>query len=120
VARTKLKKARDALKNAEDKGLEGIDKLRATLTTLEQKADEAEQAFKAAEQSQLDAAAAQGVGLKQLKIDAALARAAVTKLERALAKTEDEQARTEIETELTAARDKADQLNQTLQQHEPA
>lgn len=120
VARTKLKKARDALKNAEDKGLEGIDKLRATLTTLEQKAEQAEQAFKAAEQAQLGAAAAQGVDLKQLKIDAAMARAAVTKLERALAKTEDQQARTEIETELTAARDKADQLNQTLQQHEPA
>ncbi len=192
VARTKLKKARDALKNAEDKGLEGLDKLRATVTTLEQKADEADKAykdaeaaagsaetpmsqpapvdmkalkqqvsimrtklkkaeaaleevegdartqaeqalealrqrhteadkaFKAAEQAQIAAAAAQGVDLKQLKIDAALARAAVTKLERALAKTEEAQERTSLEAELATARDKAEQLNQTLKQHEPA
>ncbi|MBV0932790.1 electron transport complex subunit RsxC [Marinobacterium weihaiense] len=192
VARTKLKKARDALKNAEDKGLEGLDKLRATVTTLEQKAEEADKAykdaeasagateapvnqpvpvdlkalkqqvsimrtkikkaetalaglegearsqaeqaleelrqrhaeadkaFKSAEQAQLDAAAAQGVDLKQLKIDAAMARAAVTKLERSLAKSEANDERASLEAELAAARDKAENLNTTLKQHEPA
>ncbi|SEA97604.1 electron transport complex subunit RsxC [Marinobacterium iners] len=120
VARTKLKKARDALKNAEDKGLDGIDALRVTLTDLEQKSEEAEQAFKAAEQAEAAAAAEKGVDLKQLKIDAAMARAAVTKLERALTKTEDEQARREMETELVEARKKSDALNQSLSEHSPA
>ncbi|MBR9828762.1 MAG: electron transport complex subunit RsxC [Oceanospirillales bacterium] len=189
VARTKLKKARTALKNAEDKGLDGIDTLRITVTTLEQKADaadqaykdaeastvpeqaaapavdlktlkqqvsimrtkikkaetalaeldgearaqaeqdlstlrqrheEADKAFKAAEQAQIDAAAAQGVDLKKLKIDAAMARAAVTKLERSLAKTEEDEARAALEAELAIARAKADTLNNTLKQHEPA
>ena len=118
VARTKLKKARDALKNAEEKGLDGIDKLRETLTSLEQKSESAEQAFRQAEEAA--APAAGGVDLKQLKIDAALARAAVTKLERALTRTEDEQARREMETELTEARKKADTLNQSLSEHSPA
>lgn len=192
VARTKLKKARDALKNAETKGLDGLDKLRATVETLEAKADEADkvyqdaetasggsatdtvkavpvdmkalkqqvsimrtklkkaeaaleglegealteaeqalaelrqrhaeadQAFKTAEQAQIDAAAAQGVDLRQLKIDAAMARAAVTKLERSLSKADDKEARASLEAELGAARQKADALNQTLQQHETA
>jgi len=120
VARTKLKKARDALKNAEDKGLDGIDALREPLTDLEQKAEAAEQAFKAAEQAEAAAAAEKGVDLKQLKIDAAMARAAVTKLERALGKTEDEQARREMEAELVGARQKADELNQRLSEHSPA
>ncbi|MGB2130520.1 MAG: electron transport complex subunit RsxC [Marinobacterium sp.] len=193
VARTKLKKARDALKNAESKGLDGLDKLRATVEALEAKADqadkayqgaeaasggtssadtakadpvdmkalkqqvsimrtklkkaeaaleglegeertlaeqalaelrqrhaEADQAFKAAEQAQIEAAAAQGVDLKQLKIDAAMARAAVTKLERSLSKTEEEATRATLAAELSTARQKADTLNQTLKQHETA
>ncbi|SIP87132.1 electron transport complex subunit RsxC [Marinobacterium stanieri] len=192
VARTKLKKARDALKNAESKGLDGLDKLRATVEALETKADaadkayqnaekaaggsapgepkaapvdmkalkqqvsimrtklkkaeaaleglegeertqaeqalqelrqrheEADKAFKAAEQAQIDAAAAKGVDLKQLKIDAAMARAAVTKLERSLSKTEEADARASLESELVAAKRKADALNETLKQHEPA
>ncbi|RAU16731.1 electron transport complex subunit RsxC [Nitrincola tibetensis] len=45
VARTKLKKANDALKNAREKGLEGIDKLETTILLLEQKANEAQQAW---------------------------------------------------------------------------
>lgn len=48
VARTKLKKARDALKNAQDKGLEGTDLLEKTVTQLQLKADEAQKAFEAA------------------------------------------------------------------------
>ncbi|MBP0050089.1 electron transport complex subunit RsxC [Marinobacterium sp. AK62] len=194
VARTKLKKARDALKNAETKGLDGLDKLRATVQELETRADEADKAyqqasgantqdsagseaseaapvdlkalkqqvsimrtklkkseaaladlegeeraqaeqaletlrqrhaeadraFKAAEQAQLDKAAAQGVDLKKLKVDAAMARAAVTKLERSLDKTEEAEARASLESELAAARRKAEELNETLKQHETA
>ncbi|QEW06940.1 electron transport complex subunit RsxC [Nitrincola iocasae] len=45
IARTKLKKAREALKNAREKGLEGTDKLDATVTQLEQSAEAAEQAW---------------------------------------------------------------------------
>ncbi|KAA0875263.1 electron transport complex subunit RsxC [Nitrincola tapanii] len=45
VARTKLKKAKDALKNAQEKGLEGVDKLEATVAQLEIKAGEAQQAY---------------------------------------------------------------------------
>ncbi|GAA0787083.1 electron transport complex subunit RsxC [Marinobacterium sediminicola] len=117
IMRTKLKKAEAALE-----GLEGDERSQAeqALEELRQRHAEADQAFKAAEQAQIDAAAAQGVDLKQLKIDAAMARAAVTKLERALAKTEEEQERASLEAELVTARDKAEQLNKTLQQHEPA
>ncbi len=117
IMRTKLKKAEAALD-----GLDGDERSQAeqALEELRQRHAEADKAFKAAEQAQIDAAAAQGVDLKQLKIDAAMARAAVTKLERALAKTEEAQERTSIEAELNTARDKAEQLNKTLQQHEPA
>ncbi|WP_417580296.1 electron transport complex subunit RsxC [Nitrincola sp.] len=48
IARTKLKKAREALKNAREKGLEGTDKLDATVIQLEQSADAAEQAWQRA------------------------------------------------------------------------
>jgi len=120
VARTKLKKAREALKNAEEKGLDGVDALRSTLQSLEQKAAAAEQEYKAAEQAESTSAAEQGVDLKQLKIDAAMARAAVTRLERALDKTEDEQARREMESDLIEARKKAEELNQRLSEHSPA
>ncbi len=194
VARTKLKKAQDALKNAEDKGLPGVDKLRQTVEALEQKAGEAEQAlrdaeqkpaaaalnaapestasrpdskalkqqvsimrtklkkaesaldscedatersrleaevaelrtrfdaastaFEQAEQALIDAAAKAGVDLKQLRIDAAMARATVTKTERALQKAEDDSERARLEQELSAARTRADALNQTLSQYE--
>ncbi|WP_327124957.1 electron transport complex subunit RsxC, partial [Nitrincola sp. A-D6] len=45
IARTKLKKARDALKNAREKGLEGTDKLEATVIQLEQSAETAKEAW---------------------------------------------------------------------------
>jgi electron transport complex protein RnfC len=46
VARTKLKKAEIALKNAQDKGLDGVDALQATVDKLKQAAAESEQALK--------------------------------------------------------------------------
>jgi len=195
VARTKLKKAQDALKNAEEKGLDGIDTLRATVETLEKKADEAQQAFEQtegktpapatesgphsaeqaepdtkalkqqvsimrtklkkaesalescedeaersglqaevdelkqrfeqatavfeqAEQAVIARAAGAGIDLKQLRIDAAMARAAVTKGERSLTKAESDEERNRIEQDLAAARTKADELNLTLSQYE--
>lgn len=48
IARTKLKKAMEALKNAEDKGLDGAEKLKETVAQLEEKAAAAEQAWLAA------------------------------------------------------------------------
>lgn len=48
IARTKLKKAREALKNAEDKGLEGTEKLQVTVSQLEAKAAAAEKAWQTA------------------------------------------------------------------------
>ncbi len=197
VARTKLKKAQDALKNAEDKGLDGIEKLRTTVETLEKKADEAQKAFDTAqpaeaaatketaanpapaaepapdakalkqqvsimrtklkkaesaleaaesdteraalqsdvdelkkrfdeateafnkvEQAKMDAAANAGIDLKQLRIDAAMAKAAITKGERALKKAEADEERAQIEQELVAARAKSDELNKTLSQYD--
>jgi len=120
VARTKLKKARDGLKNAQEKKLDGIDALQATVTELEQKSQAAQRALEAAEQAEAASAGEKGVDLKQLKIDAAMARATVTKLERALANTEDEQGRRELEAELVAARNQSDTLQQRLREHSSA
>jgi hypothetical protein len=44
----------------------------------------------------------------------------VTKLERALANTEDEQGRRELEAELVAARNQSDTLQQRLREHSSA
>ncbi len=117
IMRTKLKKAEAGLE-----GLEGEEREQAekALKELRQRHEAADKAFKAAEQALIDAAAAKGVDLKQLKIDAAMARAAVTKLERSLSKTEDDSARTSLESELADAKRKADELTETLKQHEPA
>lgn len=48
IARTKLKKAREALKNAEEKGLDGTEKLKETVAQLEEKATAAESAWQQA------------------------------------------------------------------------
>ena len=117
ILRTKIKKAETALNDLEGEARQQAEQ---ALNELRQRHGDADKTFKAAEQAQIDAAAAQGVDLKQLKIDAAMARAAVTKLERALSKTAAETERAALETQLVAARDKADTLNNTLQQHEPA
>lgn len=192
VARTKLSKAEKALKNAREKGLDGIEKLEATVTELSTKATEAQALYdqaqrassgaaqstdgnaksdaksdakeeiidlkslkqdvsimrtklkkakagdaqsdeidalerrleeasltlKRAEEQQIAAAAAQGVDLKQLKIDAAMAKAAVTKLERAAKAATTDQEREELEANLPQKRSEADALAQQLARYE--
>ena len=115
IMRTKLKKAKTALDLAEEQGSDVSD-LQADFDRLTQLHDEAKAQFDAYESQQAAVAAAEGVDLKQLKIDAAMARAAVTKAERALSKAKEE-APDElpvIEQDLLAAQQKADKLNQTL------
>ena len=153
MARTKLKKAESALKNARDKGLEGVETLENTVAKLLQAANEADAAFKRsqtdtpstntesnttdhphdlktlkqqvsimrtklkkakasnldqsdiealeqrlkeatqkhqeADKRLIDLAFTKGVDLKQLRIDLALAKANVTKLERAIDRSQD-------------------------------
>ncbi|EAR62436.1 electron transport complex subunit RsxC [Neptuniibacter caesariensis] len=111
IMRTKLKKAQAALDESEDDT-----ELQAEVERLSKAHDEAKAAFDAYEKEQIDKAAAEGVDLKQLKIDAAMARAAVTKAERALDKAREAQQDDlpEIEQQLMAAQQEAEKLNQTL------
>lgn len=113
IMRTKLKKAQAALEAADPSEQA---ELQAEVNRLEALHEEAKEAFDAYEQKQVNLAAAEGIDLKQLKIDAAMARAAVTKAERALSKAREEN--TEelpgIEQQLVAAQQEAEQLNQTL------
>lgn len=114
IMRTKLKKAQNALDDAE----EGSDtaELEAEVARLTTLHDEAKSTLEAYESQQAEKAAAEGIDLKQLKIDAAMARAAVTKAERALSKAREENQDDlpSIEEQLVIAQKEADQLNQTL------
>lgn len=112
IMRTKLKKAEKQLILAE----EGTDitELEAEIAELKLRHDEAQATYDAAEAEKIAAAAAEGVDLKQLKIDAALARAAVTKAERALSKAEETE-KNELEASLVTAKAQAEQLNSTLE-----
>ncbi|MGH1430691.1 MAG: electron transport complex subunit RsxC [Neptuniibacter sp.] len=114
IMRTKLKKAQSALDEVE----EGVDtaELEAEVERLNKLHDEAKSAFDAYESQQLEKAAAEGIDLKQLKIDAAMARAAVTKAERALNKAKEENIDElpSMEEQLLSAQQEAEKLNQTL------
>ncbi|MCP4598250.1 electron transport complex subunit RsxC [Neptuniibacter sp.] len=112
IMRTKLKKAQNALDDAGGEDAE----LAAEVERLSKLHDEAKAAFDAYESEQIEKAAAEGIDLKQLKIDAAMARAAVTKAERALSKARDENQDDlpSIEQQLVVAQQESDQLNQTL------
>ncbi|WP_412053301.1 electron transport complex subunit RsxC [Pokkaliibacter plantistimulans] len=119
VARTKLKKAEQALKNAEEKGLDGCEPLRDTVKQLQQKADEAQQALEQAENGSttVDAPvpAAPAADIKQLKINAAMANAALKKAERALSQAEADG--TDISAQQAAveqAKAQAEQASQAL------
>lgn len=116
IMRTKLKKAQTALDSAAESEQA---ELQAEVDRLAQLHDEAKAQFDAYEQKQVERAAQEGVDLKQLKIDAAMARAAVTKAERALSKAQDEpsDALPTIKQDLLAAQQKAEQLNQTLSRY---
>ncbi|WP_428034091.1 electron transport complex subunit RsxC [Amphritea sp.] len=91
IARTKLKKAEKALANAQDKGLDGIETLQATLQQLQVKADQAEQAYAAAQSTpaQTQSQATTETDLKQLKNNAAIARTKLKKAEKLLAAAEE-------------------------------
>ncbi len=183
-ARTKLKKAEDALKSARDKGLEGLEKLEATVAKLKAAADEAESAYAAVQEASansastadtsqtsalslkdlkqqvsimrtklkkaesndpideaevetfktrlneattafetadnqlIELAAKDGIDLKQLRIDVALAKVTVTKLDRAIAKSEDEAEQTQLTTELESAKQSFAELESTLNRYE--
>ncbi|WP_432698530.1 electron transport complex subunit RsxC [Marinobacterium sp. YM272] len=116
IMRTKLKKAETALETAES------DDQRAQLQTevdeLKKRFDEATEAFNKVEKAKMDAAAQAGIDLKQLRIDAAMAKAAITKGERALKKAEADAEREQIEQELVAAKAKSDELHKTLSQYD--
>lgn len=86
VARTKLKKAQTALKNAEEKGLDGVEKLRETVVELEAKSKAAEDAHQQAQQAE---SAPAPVDLKALKTAAAVARTKLKQAEKALAKAQE-------------------------------
>lgn len=113
IMRTKLKKAQAALDEAED---DNQSELKAEVERLTLAHEEAKVKLDEYEKIQLDKAAAEGVDLKQLKVDAAMARAAVTKAERAAEKAREEQTDdlTDIEQQLIVAQQKSEQLNQTL------
>ncbi|MBR9867721.1 MAG: electron transport complex subunit RsxC [Oceanospirillales bacterium] len=112
IMRTKLKKAEKQL--AELAEGEANPALEADIAELKARHDVAQAIFNAAEAEKAADAARQGIDLKQLKIDAAMARAAVTKAERALSKAEADHKQT-LEEELLAARTEAEKLNSTLE-----
>ncbi|MCP8689758.1 electron transport complex subunit RsxC, partial [Marinobacterium sedimentorum] len=87
VARTKLKQAQKALKHSEDKGLDGADTLRITVSELTVKADAARQAYDQALNA--DSAASAAPDAKQLKTNAAVARTKLKQAEKALASARD-------------------------------
>ncbi|WP_299177795.1 electron transport complex subunit RsxC [uncultured Neptuniibacter sp.] len=111
IVRTKLKKAQAALDGAADDV-----ELQTEVQRLTQAHEVAKKALDTYESEQNDKAAAEGIDLKQLKIDAAMARAAVTKAERALSKAREAEQDDlpEIEQQLLAAQLEAENLNQTL------
>ncbi|WP_415898988.1 electron transport complex subunit RsxC [Neptuniibacter sp. QD48_11] len=113
IMRTKLKKAQNALDDAEESDQAELEAEVQRLTKLH---DEAKGAFDAYEIQLIEKAAGEGIDLKQLKIDAAMARAAVTKAERALTKAREDNVDDlpTMEEQLVAAQQEAEKLNQTL------
>ncbi|WP_417226319.1 electron transport complex subunit RsxC [Amphritea sp.] len=112
IMRTKLKKAEKQLAEQSEDGDNSA--LIAEIEALKARHDAAKASFDAAEAEKIAAAAAQGINLKQLKIDAAMARAAVTKAERALSKAEPDKRQT-LEAKLLTVRAEAEKLNATLE-----
>ncbi len=118
IMRTKLRKVEKAVEAAEESG-EDTSELVADQAQLQQRFEAAKAQFDAEEAALVARAAEEGVDLKQLKIDAAMARAAVTKAERALAKvTEPDDQQEKLAQALEAAKQKAEQLNSTLSRFE--
>ncbi|WP_261844307.1 electron transport complex subunit RsxC [Aliamphritea ceti] len=112
IMRTKLKKAEKALSEAD--GDDSLERLQQDVTNLTARYEQAQSELSTLEAEQNAAAAAEGIDLKQLKIDAALARAAITKAERALSKAEAAEQES-LQQDLLAVEQKAAELNSTLE-----
>lgn len=106
IMRTKLKKAKASEVDA------------AEILELEARLNTAQAELNTAEEQQMAKAAAAGIDLKQLKIDAALAKAAVTKTERAAKAAETDEEREQLEADLPQKRETAEQLAQQLARFE--
>ena len=106
IMRTKLKKAKAS------------DPESSEIALLESRLADASASLKAAEDKQIELAAAEGVDLKQLKIDAALAKAAVTKLERTAKAAQSDEEREPLEAQLPQKREEAEQLAEKLARFE--
>lgn len=119
IMRTKLKKAETLLASAEADSEQAAE-LQQEIVRLTQLHKDAKAQLDAEEEGKIKAAAAQGIDLKKLKIDAALARAAVTKLERSIKKAQEAEPAnlSALQTELLAAQQQATQFNNTLSQFE--
>lgn len=130
VARTKLKKAQDALKNAEDKGLDGIDKLRATVETLENKADEAQKAFEAAQPAETaekteapakpEPAAEPALDAKALKQQVSIMRTKLKKAEAALEAAESDDERSALQADVDDLKKRFDEATEAFNKVEKA
>lgn len=119
IMRTKLKKAETLLASAEIDS-EQASELQQEIVRLTQLHKDAKKQLDAEEEEKIKAAADQGIDLKKLKIDAALARAAVTKLERSIKKAQEAEPAelNALQNELLAAQQQATQFNNTLSQFE--
>jgi electron transport complex protein RnfC len=118
IMRTKLKKVEKQLETEES--ADTVTELKNELSRLTLLHDDAKAELDKAEAILMQKAAEQGIDLKQLKIDAALARAAVTKAERAIKKAQEENdpSLEELQRELPTLQSKAEQLSLTLSQFE--
>ncbi|SFG65053.1 electron transport complex subunit RsxC [Neptunomonas qingdaonensis] len=119
IMRTKLKKAEKLLEATDENSAEASE-LQQEITRLTQLHQEAKAQLDAEEAIRIKAAAAQGIDLKQLKIDAALARAAATKLQRSIKKEQESEQNNldALQAELITAQQQADKLTHTLSQFE--
>lgn len=119
IMRTKLKKTETLLATTDADSIQATE-LQQEITRLTQLHLEAKTKLDAAEELKNQAAAAQGIDLKQLKIEAALARAAVTKQERAIKKAQEAEQNDldAMKAELVTAQHQAEQLTQKLSQFE--
>jgi len=117
IMRTKLRKAEKQLEESDDQDRSAI---RSEIDNLQQRYQSAQQQYDEAEAALVTEAAAEGIDLKQLKIDAAMARASVTKVKRALEKARQESAEdlSELQQALSEAEQKSESLNETLSRFE--
>ena len=115
IQRTKLKKLESRYESADDAEKATLE---AELETVRSRFAEASATLARAENAKAEEAASQGVDLKQLKIDAAMARAAVTKAERVLQKAETDSEREPLAAQLEEARKTAAELDEKLKRFE--